>query len=161
MIASGKVVSIHYTLKDDAGNVVDSSSGGEPLTYLHGGGNIIPGLESGLEGATVGSSKQVVVPPGAGYGEKSGPPPQTVPRGAFPAGVDIEAGMQFGVEGPGGQPIPVWVLSVDDNEVTLSFDHPLAGQSLHFDVTVMEVRDASPEELQHGHPHGPGGHHHH
>jgi FKBP-type peptidyl-prolyl cis-trans isomerase SlyD len=160
MIAHGKVVSIHYTLRDDAGNVVDSSAGGEPLVYLHGGGNIIPGLEAALEGVAVGADKQVVVPPGEGYGEKEGPPPQVIPRDAFPAGVDLQVGMQFGVEGPDGQPMPVWVLAVDTERVTLTFDHPLAGQSLHFDVTVVSVRDASAEELQHGHPHGPGGHHH-
>jgi FKBP-type peptidyl-prolyl cis-trans isomerase SlyD len=160
MIARGKVVSIHYTLKDDAGNVVDSSAGGEPLTYLHGGGNIIPGLENALNGLAVGAAVNVVVPPAEGYGDKSGPPPQTVPRGAFPPGADIQLGMQFGVEGPGGQPIPVWVIAADQNEITLGFDHPLAGQSLHFDVQVMEIRDASQEEMAHGHPHGPGGHHH-
>ena len=160
MIERGKVVSIHYTLRDDTGAVVDSSVGGEPLTYLHGGGNIIPGLESALNGLAVGAAVQVVIKPSDGYGEKDGPPPKTVPRDMFPPDADIQLGMQFGVDGPHGHPIPVWVIAADQNEITLGFDHPLAGQNLHFDVQVVDVRDASAEEVQHGHPHGPGGHHH-
>jgi len=159
--ADDKVVSIHYTLKDDDGDVIDSSSGGEPLDYLHGHGGIVPGLEAAIAGKKVGDKFQVVVPPAEGYGEPSGAPPRPVPRDAFPDEVEPEVGMQFFAQGPDGEPTPVWCVEVDDDVIMIDFDHPLAGQNLHFDVEVVGIRDATSEEIDHGHPHGPDGHHHH
>lgn len=156
----GKVVTIHYTLKGDDGDVIDSSSGGEPLEYLHGAGNIVPGLETAMSGKGVGDKFNVAVTPDEGYGEIEGDGPRPVPRTSFPPDADLEIGMQFFVRGPDGQPFPVWVAGVSDSEVMVDPNHPLAGETLHFDVEVMSIRDASQEEIEHGHPHGPHGHDH-
>lgn len=158
-IAKDKVASIEYTLTDDQGQVLDSSVGGEPLAYLHGAGNIIPGLEKALEGKTVGDTFKVSIAPAEGYGEKDESLQQVVPKRMF-AGVDeIEAGMQFHAQTDHGMQV-ITVAKVDGDNITVDANHPLAGQTLHFDVKVMEVRDASSEELDHGHVHGAGGHHH-
>lgn len=157
----GKVVSIHYTLKDDDGDVVDSSSGGEPLDYLHGAGNIVPGLEAAMIGRGIGDKFKVTVAPADGYGEVVGGGPRVVPRSAFPDEVELEEGMQFFVRGPDGEPFPVWVAGVKGDEVLIDANHPLAGENLNFEVEVVGIRDATKEEVEHGHPHGPDGHGHH
>ena len=158
-ITDGLVVSIHYSLKDDEGDLIDSSEG-EPLSYLHGAGNIVPGLERQLTGKAVGDKVHAVVAPEDGYGERTGPEPQAVPRDQFPAGADIEEGMQIMARGPNGKSFPLWVVAVNKDSVTLDHNHPLAGVTLHFDVEVTEIRDATAQERQHGHPHGPHGHDH-
>lgn len=158
-IANDVVALIEYTLTDDQGNVIDSSVGGEPLAYLHGAGNIIPGLESALEGKQVGDSLKVSVAPAEGYGEKDDGLLQVVPRSMF-RGVDqIEPGMQFHAQTDYGMQV-ITVTTVEGDNVTVDGNHPLAGQNLNFDVKVVEVRAASAEELEHGHVHGAGGHHH-
>lgn len=159
-ISADKVVLINYTLTDDAGEILDSSEGQEPLPYLHGHGNIVPGLEAGLEGLKVGDKKQVTVAPEDGYGEPSDDAIHKVPQSEFPAEIPREVGLQIFAEGPGGQNFPLWIKEVDDEFITVDGNHPLAGTTLHFDVEVVEVRDASEEELAHGHVHGPGGHEH-
>lgn len=159
-ISQDKVVSIHYTLTNADGETIDSSRGrGEPLAYLHGHGNIIPGLESALSGKTEGEKLNVQVEPGEGYGERHDQLIQEVPRSAF-EGVDtLEPGMQFQAET--GQGVRLFTITdVQGDQVTIDGNHPLAGQTLNFDVEVAEVRDASAEELEHGHVHGPGGHEH-
>jgi FKBP-type peptidyl-prolyl cis-trans isomerase SlyD len=157
----GKVVSIHYTLRDDDGDVVDSSTGGEPLEYLHGAGNIVPGLENEMVGKAAGDKFKVTVKPSEGYGEVQGDGPRAVPKSAFPKDAELEEGMQLFVRGPDGEPFPVWVVAIEDDHVMLDANHPLAGENLHFEVEVVSMRDATKEEVEHGHPHGPGGHHHH
>ncbi len=162
-VTKGKVVLIHYTLTTAEGQELDSSRGDDPMPYLHGHDNIVPGLENALDGKEVGFHETVVVAPEDGYGEHSGDAPQAVPRDAFPAEMPLEEGMPFMVENEMGQHIPVWVAGVQDDVVLLDTNHPLAGVELHFDVEIMSLRDATPEELLHGHPHGPdgaGGHHH-
>jgi len=158
-ITKNKVASIDYVLKDDDGNVLDQSSDGS-FAYLHGANNIIPGLENALEGKQAGDNVKVSIAPEDGYGEKNPALIQQVPREAFPANMDIEAGMQFQAQSNGGHQTLVTVTSVDGDQITVDGNHPMAGQTLHFDVTVGEVRDATAEELDHGHVHGPGGHHH-
>jgi FKBP-type peptidyl-prolyl cis-trans isomerase SlyD len=158
-IAHEKVVSIHYTLTNSEGTVLDSSSGNQPLAYLHGFGNIIPGLENALEGKVSGDKLSVTVEPEQGYGPRDERLVQAVPRSAFKGVEDIAPGMQFQAQGPQGARLVV-VTQVGDDEVTVDANHPLAGQTLHFDVEVSEVRDATAEELEHGHVHGPDGHHH-
>jgi FKBP-type peptidyl-prolyl cis-trans isomerase SlyD len=160
-IASGSVVGIDYSLHLGDGRVVDQSEPGDPLTYLHGEGQIVPGLESALEGLGVGDSKQVVVAPTEGYGDHDPRGVQEVPRGAFPPDFQPEAGMELTAEGPSGEPVPFAVREVKADSVVIDLNHPLAGKTLHFDVTVREVRAATPEEVAHGHAHGPDGHHHH
>ena len=159
-IAAGKVVSVHYTLRDDDGEVIDSSAGGEPLDFLHGAGNIVPGLERQLTGKQVGDKVTAVVPPEEAYGMPEGPGPQPVPRSSFPDDVELESGLQFFARGPSGDRIPLWVVEVTDDTVLVDGNHPLAGMTLHFDVEVVGLRDATAEEQAHGHPHGEGGHHH-
>lgn len=146
------VVAIHYTLTNDEGDVLDTSEGREPLRYLQGHGNIIPGLERALEGLVAGDSANVVVEPEEGYGPKQDMLIQAVPREAFD-GIDvIEIGMQFQAQTAQG-PIPVTVIAVDEETVTLDGNHELAGVRLNFAVQVTDVREASAEEIDHGHVH--------
>ncbi|MFO0697028.1 MAG: peptidylprolyl isomerase [Polyangiales bacterium] len=159
IVADGKVVSLQYTLTDEEGEVIDQSDPGDPLLYLHGAGNIVPGLERQLEGKSVGTSLKAVVPPAEGYGEATGRV-EKAPRSAFPRGVELEIGMDFVAEGPDGSLIPLFICDIEGEDVFVTSDHPLAGVELHFDVTITEVRDATPEEVEHGHPHGPHGHGH-
>jgi FKBP-type peptidyl-prolyl cis-trans isomerase SlyD len=156
---AGKVVAIRYELKNDAGEVLDKSSG-DPLSYMHGHGNIIPGLEKELEGKQPGDKVQVEVPPEEGYGERQGPGPQAVPKSALPDDLEPQAGMQLAAQSPDGSVTPVWITGVEDQQVWVDVNHPLAGETLHFDVEVVSVRDATDEEKTHGHVHGPGGHQH-
>ncbi|MBN3561654.1 FKBP-type peptidyl-prolyl cis-trans isomerase [Aliamphritea spongicola] len=158
-VADNKVVLIHYTLTNAAGEVLDSSAGGEPLAYLHGKGNIVPGLENALTGKQVGDKQQVEVSPEEGYGQPNEELIQEVERNLFDGIDTIEIGMQFMAQTPWGEQ-PVVVTAVTDETVTVDGNHPLAGDVLNFDVEVVEVRDASEEELEHGHAHGAGGHHH-
>ncbi len=158
-IANNVVASIEYTLTDDQGTVIDSSVGGEPLSYLHGAGNIVPGLEDALAGKKVGDSFKVSIPPAEGYGEKNDALLQVVPRSMFHGVDQVEAGMQFHAQTDYGMQV-ITVTQVEGDNVTVDGNHPLAGQTLNFDVKVLEVRAASEEELEHGHVHGPGGHHH-
>lgn len=155
MIGKNAVVSIHYTLKDDAGQIMDSSSGGEPLTYLHGANNLIPGLESELDGKTAGQSFSATIAPAHAYGETNPALVQQVDRAMF-QGVDVvEPGMAFTAQGPQGQQ-QIMVTAVDGDQVTVDANHPMAGKTLHFDVEVMNVRDATAQELEHGHVHADG-----
>jgi FKBP-type peptidyl-prolyl cis-trans isomerase SlyD len=158
-IANNVVASIEYTLTDDQGTVIDSSVGGEPLAYLHGAGNIIPGLEDALEGKKVGDSFKVSIPPSEGYGEKDEGLLQVVPRSMFQGVDQVEVGMQFHAQTDYGMQV-ITVTKVEGDNVTVDGNHPLAGQTLNFDVKVLEVRDATSEELEHGHVHGAGGHNH-
>ncbi len=151
-ISENKVVSFHYTLKNDAGEVIDSSEGRDPLTYLHGAGNIISGLEKALEGKDSGEHVEVSVAPEEAYGTRNESLIQSVPRDAF-EGVDkIEPGMQFQAQTPNGMQI-LTVVKVDGGEVVVDGNHPLAGQTLHFSVDITDIRDATEEELAHGHVH--------
>lgn len=158
-IADNKVVSIHYTLKNPAGEVIDSSEGNDPLMYLHGASNIIPGLEKELLGKQAGDKLNVTVQPDEGYGQVHQEMVQEVPRDAFQGVDDIQVGQRFEAESNQG-PISVVVTAVTDDTVTVDGNHPLAGIVLDFDVEVVDVRDASEEEVSHGHPHGPEGHAH-
>ena len=157
-ISKHKVVSMDHTLTDDQGTVIDTSKGREPLAYIQGIGNIIPGLEAALEGRTEGESVTVRVEPEQGYGERDETLLRVVPRNLFDV-EEIQAGMQFHAQSEQGTEV-VTVIGVTDEEVTVDSNHPLAGVALNFDVTIVEVRDASEEELSHGHVHGPGGHDH-
>ena len=154
-ITKHKVASIHYTLTDNDGNILDSSDGREPLVYIQGIGNLIPGMEEGLEGKSKGDKFKIKVSPEKGYGVKDEALQQSVPRSAF-GDQDVREGMQFQTNQGG----IVTVTKVGLSEITVDANHPLAGVELNFDVEVMDIRLASQEELDHGHVHGPGGHHH-
>ncbi|GAA4417845.1 peptidylprolyl isomerase [Nibrella viscosa] len=152
-ISKHKVAGINYTLRDNDGNVLDSSEGRDPLYYLHGEGNLIPGMEEGLEGKEEGDKFELKVSPDKGYGDRDPELVQEVPRSAFGT-QEVRPGMQF--QANHGQ--VVTVTQVGSDQVTIDANHPLAGQELNFDVEVIEVRDATPEEIAHGHVHGPDGH---
>jgi FKBP-type peptidyl-prolyl cis-trans isomerase SlyD len=147
----GAVVSFNYTLTDDCGAVIDSSEGGAPLQYLHGYDNIIPGLENALEGVECGHKSTVIVEPADGYGEVDDEAIFEVGRDKFPDGMEISPGMQFAGETPNGD-VPLTVVEVRDDSVVVDANHPLAGERLHFDVEVVEIRPASDEELESGYP---------
>ncbi len=158
-VESQKVVILNYTLTDNDGNVIDQSTDSS-FAYLHGANNIIPGLENALHGKKAGDEMNVSVSPQEGYGERDDSKTQSVPKEMFPEDAEIEPGMQFHAQGPNGETIVVSVTSVEDDAVTVDGNHPLAGVHLNFAVEVIEVRDASQEEIEHGHVHGAGGHHH-
>lgn len=155
-ISKHKVASIHYTLRDNDGQVIDSSEGREPLNYLHGAGNLIPGMEEGLEGKSKGDKFSLKVSPEKGYGEKDEQLVQKVPRSAF-GGQEVQKGMRFSTNQGG----VVTVTHVGLDSITVDANHPLAGVELNFAVEVVDVRNATNDEIAHGHVHGPGGHHHH
>ena len=147
------VVSMHYTLTDVDGNVLDSSQGSDPLSYLHGAGNIIPGLEKALAGKVQGDALQVKVEPAEAYGELDPSLVQVLDREAFQGVESVDVGMAFEARGAEGQVQRVVVKEVEGDQVTIDANHPLAGQQLHFDVQVTGVRAASAEEIEHGHVH--------
>ena len=159
-IAQDKVVTIHYKVSDsNSDEIIDSSENSEPMTYLHGARNIIPGLEKALEGKSVGDELEVTVEAADAYGEHHADRVQKVPLTAFEGMEKVEAGMAVTAQTDQG-PINLLITEVEGDEVTVDANHPLAGKSLKFSVSVEEVRDASEEEKAHGHVHGPGGHEH-
>lgn len=147
------VVSIHYRLTNESGEELDSSAGQDPLSYLHGTNSLIPGLETALTGQAAGDKLQVTVQPADAYGDVNPELVQTVPISAFDTPENVKAGVQFQAQGPDGQVQLITVQEVTDNGVTINANHPLAGQVLHFDVTIEAVREASAEEIDHGHAH--------
>ncbi|MCB1228695.1 MAG: peptidylprolyl isomerase [Verrucomicrobiae bacterium] len=157
-IEKDKVASIHYKLTNDAGDVVDTSQGREPLEYLHGHGNIVAGLENALTGKSEGESLKVSVSPEEGYGQPDESLVIDVPREHLPV-EELAPGMRFSAETSAGMRL-FTVQEVGEDKVKLDGNHPLAGETLHFEVDVVGVRDAQPEEISHGHVHGPGGHSH-
>ncbi|NVJ65558.1 MAG: peptidylprolyl isomerase [Gammaproteobacteria bacterium] len=158
-IEKEKVAVIDYTVKTAEGQLVDSSEGTEPLAFLCGYHNIIPGLESALVGKVAGDQLEVAISPENAYGQYNQELVKEVPLNAFQGVEKVEVGMQFHAESPNG-PQLITVAKVENDMVTVDGNHPLAGVELHFDVTVKEVRAATSEEIEHGHVHGVGGHHH-
>ncbi len=164
IVADGKVVIMHYTLKDAEGETIDSSVGEQPMPYLHGKGNIVPGLEQALTGKQIGDKVSVVVAPEDGYGVADDEAFDWIPREVFPADIELEVGEQMYAQSEEGGVITFVIAEVQDDKIRADFNHPLAGKTLYFDVEIVGVRDANLEERLHGHPHGitgDEGHHHH
>lgn len=159
-ITQHKVVTMEYSLTDDKGTLIDEARGDEAFAFIQGIGGIIPGLENALEGKSAGDSVSVTISPDEGYGHRDDSLMMDVPREHFEGAEEIVEGMQFHTMTEDGGYRIVTVVKVDDENVTVDANHPLAGVVLNFDVNVLEVRDATEEELEHGHVHGPGGHHH-
>ena len=160
VVADNLVVLFKYELTDSDGNVIDAS-GDDAMPYLHGASNIVPGLEREMSGKKVGDAFDVVVSPADGYGDYEDGLSRRVEREAFPP--DVEVGQMLLLEGPEDHPIPIWVTEMDDDSVEFDMNHPLAGQELHFSIEITRIREATADELDHGHPHGPdgtSGHHH-
>jgi len=145
-IGPGTVVSLDYTLRIDNGELIDSSQELGPLNFVFGVGRIIPGLERQLEGLQKGDERRIVVSPNEGYGPTLPEAVQQIPRGAFPSHVELKEGSMFYVEDPTGKPIPFSVKAFNEESVTVDFNHPLAGKTLTFDVKVVGVREATPQD---------------
>ena len=159
LIGNNLVVSMHYDLIDDNGNKLDSSKEGGPLTFLHGAGNIIPGLEKALTGKVQGNTCKVRVEPAEAYGEVIPEMIRTLDKSVFQGVETIEPGMAFEAKGPDGGTQRIVIKNVEGDNVTIDANHPLAGMALNFDVEIVGVREATKEEAEHGHVHD--GHHHH
>jgi len=151
-VEKNKVVEIDYTLKDDSGQVLDSSQGREPLSYIQGVGNLIPGVESALEGKGSGERVEITVPPETGYGVRDDSLVLSIEREKFAEVDDLKEGLRFRMDTPDG-PMIFTVMKVDESEVLVDGNHPLAGMTLNFDITIQSVREATTEELEHGHVH--------
>ena len=158
-IENNRVVTIHYTLKDGEDQVLDSSAGRDPLAYIHGIGALIPGLEKQMDGRAAGEKFQAVVQPADGYGEYDEEQVFDIPSGEFDPDDQLELGMQIQLNTDSGSAVAT-IVDIKDDFVTLDLNHPMAGVTLFFDVEIMDVREATANELSHGHVHGPGGHHH-
>ncbi len=159
IISNDKVVTIDYSLTDEEGELIDSSVGEEPLIYLHGHHGIIPGLEQALAGHRAGDKVEVSIPPEEGYGDWDEDLVEVVAKEDFDDPEDLEIGTQFETETDEGARLAT-VIDIEGEDVTVDLNHPLAGMTLNFDVTVLDVRDATAEELAHGHVHGEHGHEH-
>lgn len=160
-IKDGVVVSLDYTLRLDDGEIVDSSEAAGPLEYLHGYGQIIPGLEKALVGLIVGDSKKVVVPAAEAYGEVDMEAFEIVSRSMFPDDMELEEGLVLSLRDmETDEPFDATIAEIRETEVMLDFNHPLAGETLYFEVSIPALRNATADELAHGHAHGPEGHHH-
>ena len=159
-VGKDKVVLMHYTLKNDAGDVIDSSDGADPLPFLQGHGNIIPGLESALEGSKVGDKLDVSIEPEEGYGLSMKDAIQEIPSSALQGVDEVKVGMQLQSQDKDGNAFLVSVTKIEDDKITVDGNHPLAGQTLHFSVSIESIRKAEAEELSHGHVHADGQHHH-
>ncbi len=153
-ITDHKVVSFHYTLTNDAGEVVDTTSGGEALPYLHGEQEIVAGLEKALEGKSVGDKLNITLDAADAYGDMDSSLIEVVSAELFEGVEKLEAGMEFETELDNGDDEFVRIVSIDGDNVTIDGNHPLAGQKLTFDVEITDIRDATEEELKHGHVHG-------
>jgi len=160
MIGAGKVVNLAYTLTNSEGDVLDQSDHADPFMYMHGADQIVPGLEAALVGLKAGDKKKVTVEPAEGYGEINDELKLVVKRSQFPADAEIEEGMQFETQTPDGQGVIFTVEIIEEDQVHIDGNHPLAGETLHFDVEVLSVRDVTEEEKAHGHAHGGDGHKH-
>jgi len=155
-----KVITFNYTLKDESGNILDSTNEKEPLSFLKGSNQILPKLEEALDEMIIGSKKEVKIPAPEAYGEYSNEAIQTVKKEQFPEGAELNVGTRYVANSPDGKQMPFVITEVKEKDVTVDFNHPLAGKDLEFQVELIDKRDATPEETQHGHVHGPGGHQH-
>ena len=158
-ISKNSAVTMHYALKNDNGDDLGSSQGHEPMAYLHGCDNIVPGLEKALDGKKAGDKISAVVSPEEGYGVKNEDGIKKIDKDRFEGDEEISVGMQIQVDIEGNVSIAS-VTEIGEKEITLDLNHPLAGVTLHFEIEIMDVREATEDELSHGHVHGPGGHHH-
>ena len=160
MVKNNSVVGITYTLKNSEGVELGSANANQPMVYLHGQGQIVPGLEKALEGLIIGSQKDVTIPPSEGYGEVNPQLKLKTEKSIFPDDVEVQIGMQFAADIGDGKQQNFTVAHIEGNDVFIDGNHPLAGETLHFSVQVISIREPTQEELAHGHAHGPGGHDH-
>jgi FKBP-type peptidyl-prolyl cis-trans isomerase SlyD len=159
-LKENQVVSINFTLKDNDGNVIQATTKEEPFSFLSGNEQILPKLEENIGGMLIGSKKTVVLEPENAYGNFSESAVRTVNKSEFPEGTELKVGMGYYADTPDGKQLPFTIKNIEGENITLDFNHPLAGKTLTFEVELLNLRDATQEELTHGHVHGAGGHHH-
>jgi len=159
-IEANKVVTLNFTLTDDAGNVLDSTDQGGPFSYISGRGMVLPKLEEAVSVMMIGTKKQLKLEAADAYGNYNDQIVQVVGKENFPEDFVLEVGMEYMASNPEGVRMPFTITEVNGDEITIDFNHPFAGLNLNFDLELLDVRDATAEELAHGHVHGPGGHHH-
>lgn len=159
-IGTNKVVTLNYKLSDDQGNVIQTTNKNEPFVYLSGNKQILPKLEEAIDSMIIGGKKNIELSSSEAYGDYDEKAIQQVKKEAFPEGANLEPGMEYMAQSPEGHPVPFVIKEIEDENVTIDFNHPLAGKNLSFDVELVDVRDATKEELEHGHAHGAGGHNH-
>lgn len=152
-VGPSKVVTFHYTLTNPGGQTLDASRGQAPLPYLHGASNIVPGLERQMAGKKVGDRFQAIVPPDEGYGERVEGATRPMSRDDLPDNIALEPGMPFGMHAPDGEPFVVWVSRIEGDTIWMDANHPLSGVTLHYDVEIVDIRDATDDEIAQGHPH--------
>jgi FKBP-type peptidyl-prolyl cis-trans isomerase SlyD len=160
-INNDTVVGMHYTLRDESGQILDSSRGEAAFQYLHGHSQIVPGLELALAGRIVGDKFSVEIAPEQGYGPYSADMTMQFSRSQFPEGATFEVGNEFELVGENQEILPARIIAVNEDTVTLDANHPLAGKKLFFEIEIASVREATKEELEHGHVHNEDDHHHH
>ncbi len=160
-IAQNKVVTMNFTLTDDLGNVLDTTDQGGPFSYISGNNMVLPKLEEAVNGMIIGTKKSLKLSAADGYGNYNEEALQVVGKENFPEDFVLEVGMEYMASNPDGVQMPFIITNVDGEEITIDFNHPLAGKNLNFDIELVDVRDATAEELNHGHVHGTDGHHHH
>ena len=154
-----KVISFNYVLKDEEGTVLDSTENKTPLTFLSGSNQILPKLEEAFDGMLIGGKKNVKIDATNAYGDYDEKAVQSIKKEQFPPEAKLEEGMRYVANAPDGGQMPFVITEINENDIKADFNHPLAGKNLEFDVELVDVRDATAEEMQHGHVHGPGGHH--
>jgi FKBP-type peptidyl-prolyl cis-trans isomerase SlyD len=159
-IGANKVVTVNYKLSDDKGNMIQTTKENEPFVYLSGNKQILPKLEEAIDGMIIGGKKNIELNSSEAYGDYDEKAIQQVKKNAFPEGANLEPGMEYMAQSPEGKPVPFVIKEVKEEDVTIDFNHPLAGVNLNFDVELVDVRDATEEEMQHGHAHSAGGHQH-
>jgi len=159
-LQANKVITFNFTLKDEEGTLLDSSANKEPMSFITGSNLIIPKLEEALSRMILGSKKNIKLAAPDAYGEYDEGAVQKVKRNLFPQEAELEIGSTYFAHSPEGQHLQFVITEIENDDITVNFNHPLAGKNLEFDVELLDVRDATPEEIQHGHVHGPGGHHH-
>lgn len=155
-----QVVTIHFTLKDEDGEIIDSSIDGAPFAFLSGNDNILPQPETEIGTMLIGSKKTTVLSPEDAYGEYNEEAVQTINRSEFPGEAVVEEGQTYHTSDPDGNQVPFIITEINGDEIVLDFNHPLAGETLSFNIELLNIREATPEEISHGHVHGEGGHHH-
>jgi FKBP-type peptidyl-prolyl cis-trans isomerase SlyD len=159
-LKSNQVVTMNFTLKDDNGNILDSTKGNEPFSFISGTNQILPKLEEKVGEMLIGSKMDVILDPEDGYGIYDDGAVKIINRSEFPEDIELDKGMGFLAKSPQGKDVQFFIKEVEGDNITVDFNHPLAGKNLHFDLELLNLRDATREELDHGHVHGAGGHHH-
>lgn len=155
-----QVVTIHFTVKDELGEIVDQTDNSQPFSFLSGKNQILPALEEEISNMIIGSKKNITLKPSEAYGEYMPEAVQVVNRKDFPPDMELEEGMNFVANTPEGGQVPFIVTQIEGNDITIDFNHPLAGETLLFDVELLDIRQATDDEITHGHVHGNNGHHH-